>query len=501
MTRRSRGDDDGQAWFEAKLATAAVQIGEPPVPAPMGLEWADDGVWLGRVRKFHMATDRVAIDARRVVERVELVLAYVALAGVVVAELSTTLIRGNFWLAGLGTALGFLGTLAVGLRWRRAHHDLWLRARYAAEISRVAQYAAMVGKDVVAEERAVVSSMPADQDPTRWLRSRIRSVLIGRPSVTIPDPRALARGVSRHWIEEQAEYHERTSERLQKRVALARWVAFGAFALATVLSARPILLAAFGADLNSTLNDWFELLDVTAPALASTVMLRVAQRESARLAARSALMARRFALIRERLVRVADREQVVTILAGAVSDSMHEVYEWSVLLGSFETSAAISSQSMTELDPTQLEILAQAFHDGYRRDQAGRKSADDPAMQPWQDLDDSLRESNRALAADVSVKLQLIGAWIVAHPTPNFEFTADEIERLATCEHERWNAERIAAGWTLGDRDVANKKTPYLVPYADLPEDVRGYDRDAVRNIPRVLHSIGLGIERAPLSI
>jgi hypothetical protein len=496
MRRRSRGDEDERAWFEAKLTAAKALIGEVPVPAPMGLKWADRGKWLEGVRTFHMATDRVAIDARRVVERVELMLAYVALAGVVVAELSTTLIRGSFWLAGLGTALGFLGTLAVGLRWRRAHHDLWLRARYAAEISRVAQYAAMVGKDVVAVEEAVVTSMPADQDPTKWLRARIRSVLTGRPIVTITDPRALARGVSRHWIEEQAEYHKRTSERLRKRVALARWVAFAAFALATVLSARPILLAAFGADLNSTLNDWFELLDVAAPALASTVMLRVAQRESARLAARSALMTRRFGLIRGRLKQVEDREQVVTILSGAVSDSMHEVYEWSVLLGSFEASAAISSPSMTDLDPAQLEILAQAFHDGYRRDQAGRKPADDPAMKPWQELSDSLRESNRALAADVPVKLQRIGARIVARPTPDFEFTAAEIERLAAHEHDRWNAERTAAGWTLGPRDPEKKRTPYLVPYGELPDEIRGYDRDAVRNIPDVLASIGLGIQR-----
>lgn len=147
-------------------------------------------------------------------------------------------------------------------------------------------------------------------------------------------------------------------------------------------------------------------------------------------------------------------------------------------------------------DEVRLEELAQAFHGRYLSDQRGRKPADDPAMQPWPALTEPLRESNRALARDVPRKLHLIGCDVSPCVEPDFAFTPAEVETLAAAEHERWNAERRAGGWTLGPRDAATKTTPYLVPYADLPDDVKGYDREAVRAIPAVLERVGFGIRR-----
>lgn len=45
-------------------------------------------------------------------------------------------------------------------------------------------------------------------------------------------------------------------------------------------------------------------------------------------------------------------------------------------------------------------------------------------------------------------------------------------------QHERWTAQRIAAGWTWGPvRDIQRRTNPALVPYADLPEDQKAKDR------------------------
>ncbi len=75
------------------------------------------------------------------------------------------------------------------------------------------------------------------------------------------------------------------------------------------------------------------------------------------------------------------------------------------------------------------------------------------------------------------------------------EFTPDAVERLADMEHARFNIERLLSGWTLGPRDLDRKQSPYLVGWAELPESVREWDRQAVRAIPALLQKIGSEIQ------
>jgi hypothetical protein len=145
------------------------------------------------------------------------------------------------------------------------------------------------------------------------------------------------------------------------------------------------------------------------------------------------------------------------------------------------------------------ERIARAIHERYRRNQESRKSAADPAMQPWEELTESLKESNRHQAVGISAKLQAIGYAIAAAngKTAVLRFTPGELERLAVMEHERWVAERRAAGWTLGpEREVERKISPYFVPWEELVEEIREYDREAVRAIPEILAEAGLEIRR-----
>ena len=51
-------------------------------------------------------------------------------------------------------------------------------------------------------------------------------------------------------------------------------------------------------------------------------------------------------------------------------------------------------------------------------------------------------------------------------------------EQMARNVHEVWSAGRIADGWTYGEvRDDARKTHPCLVPYEQLPESEKEYDR------------------------
>lgn len=153
---------------------------------------------------------------------------------------------------------------------------------------------------------------------------------------------------------------------------------------------------------------------------------------------------------------------------------------------------------MTAFTPELIERLAEAIHERFRRSQAGRRDPADPAMAAWADLTGTLRDSNRSQAADIPAKL--VAVRCVAVPDDGqlpFAFTPEELDLLSELEHQRWAAERRASGWTLGPgRDPQRRVTPYLVPYQDLPEDIRELDRQAVAAIPELLRMVGLAIRR-----
>ena len=52
-------------------------------------------------------------------------------------------------------------------------------------------------------------------------------------------------------------------------------------------------------------------------------------------------------------------------------------------------------------------------------------------------------------------------------------------EQIARNVHEVWAQSRLAQGWTLGaERSDTLKTHPCLVPYEELPEVEKQYDRD-----------------------
>uniref|UniRef100_A0A7C9JJF6 Ryanodine receptor Ryr domain-containing protein n=1 Tax=Muribaculaceae bacterium Z82 TaxID=2304548 RepID=A0A7C9JJF6_9BACT len=76
-------------------------------------------------------------------------------------------------------------------------------------------------------------------------------------------------------------------------------------------------------------------------------------------------------------------------------------------------------------------------------------------------------------------------------------FTASEVECLAILEHRRWLRERQKAGWRYGPaKDVARRQSPYLVPWEELPDRAKEWNRSAVRSIPNLLASVNLAVVR-----
>jgi hypothetical protein len=72
------------------------------------------------------------------------------------------------------------------------------------------------------------------------------------------------------------------------------------------------------------------------------------------------------------------------------------------------------------------------------------------------------------------------------------------IERLAEHNHDIWAQQRMAEGWTWGpQRDDTAKKHPGLVPYGELSESEKEYDRKTALEALKAIMALGYRIEKS----
>jgi len=70
-------------------------------------------------------------------------------------------------------------------------------------------------------------------------------------------------------------------------------------------------------------------------------------------------------------------------------------------------------------------------------------------------------------------------------------------ERLARNTHDIWARQRMADGWRWGPaRDDARKLHPSLIPYEELPESEKIYDRATVMEVVKAILELGFRISR-----
>ena len=72
------------------------------------------------------------------------------------------------------------------------------------------------------------------------------------------------------------------------------------------------------------------------------------------------------------------------------------------------------------------------------------------------------------------------------------------VERMSENVHDVWAETRIKQGWTYGPERNDEKKThPCLVPYKDLPDEEKEYDRNTSIGTLKLILKLGFKISNS----
>jgi len=144
--------------------------------------------------------------------------------------------------------------------------------------------------------------------------------------------------------------------------------------------------------------------------------------------------------------------------------------------------------------------VAKLIHEDYAKHRKAEGTSSDTTV-PFEDLPDNFKQSNIDAAEDIPNKLRAINHGIRKIPpgrtarTP--DITDEEVEKLASMEHDRFCRERRLLGWVYGEKkDIGSKITPYLVSFNELPDDIKVYSRESIYAIPVILKELDYEIYR-----
>ena len=170
---------------------------------------------------------------------------------------------------------------------------------------------------------------------------------------------------------------------------------------------------------------------------------------------------------------------------------------------------AFANQRTTPYTDAEREMhdkMGQHFHAKYAKEKRQGNLKD------WADLDQTFKIANWEQAAYSATILNAMGFVVERAKDPTrYEnrtekeleelfkdcFTSDEIEKMAEMEHGRWNVERLRAGWRYGPkRDDAKKIHDCILPWKNLSDSTKKWDRNAIIAFPAILARMGWEVSK-----
>lgn len=147
----------------------------------------------------------------------------------------------------------------------------------------------------------------------------------------------------------------------------------------------------------------------------------------------------------------------------------------------------------------QIEELAAAFHDLYRRHAGPHETA------TWDELPEPQRESNRASVRTLFDQLRRLG-YELRRSSGSADAIATlpdhAVQQIAEAEHEQWVEQKRAQGYIYGpENDAAHPPThPDLVSFDALAPTAREKDLIRARAAPHLVARLGYEIIPNPTS-
>ncbi len=146
--------------------------------------------------------------------------------------------------------------------------------------------------------------------------------------------------------------------------------------------------------------------------------------------------------------------------------------------------------------------LAPAIHQHWRNSLSATERGNTLDV-PWEQLDPATQRANLDAASRMPANLAVMGCRLEeGQATPRqaravTDFLEQHMEVVAEEEHQGWEAQKRATGWTYGSpRDNALLKHPCLVPYTQLPEEQKEKDRRNIRHYVAYARAAGYRIVR-----
>jgi len=146
----------------------------------------------------------------------------------------------------------------------------------------------------------------------------------------------------------------------------------------------------------------------------------------------------------------------------------------------------------------QVELLAELAHD--RNRMQGHQESD-RAHRPYAELAEADKEANRDSVRAIPQHLAVMGYGLAVFRGEggSCNFSAEEIDRGAQSEHERWARFTRGRGYRYGEqRDDTRRTHPDLVPWGELTDAAKEKDRERIRAIPELVAQLALLPVRRP---
>jgi len=149
-----------------------------------------------------------------------------------------------------------------------------------------------------------------------------------------------------------------------------------------------------------------------------------------------------------------------------------------------------------KLTKEQIEVIAKAIHEDYRKNNPGSNYDMD-----WESLPEDIKKSNRDQANAFAEHIEFLGMKLKAKSAEKKavkKLTGKQIEALAERIHNIWIKSKHDDGWIYsGTRNEEKKRHNLLVAYDELEESEKDKDRAIARGILPMLDKAGMGVYKA----